>query len=256
MTLQSISGSNTEQVMAVLQEDTQPAPLPPSLAAFKDDPSLVDEPLPTLDSAGNVKLFGTKPPYDSELELAKQVLSGAPTNCTPLEVASYFWAVGNGSYGAELKPYVVAWPKRWNPIIVEFFKATGTKPEGDITPWCAALINYCLVRGAIGRTLPANSSAPSKSARAKSFLDWGQSTTTPKPGDIVVFDNYVSGGGHVAFFLEDQGESVLVLGGNQVFGEPSRQSICRKSYVKMPKDKNESVLKLLGYRTDPQLQQQ
>jgi hypothetical protein len=202
---QSKSGSNTEQVMAVLQEDTQPAPLPPSLAASKDDPSLVDEPLPTLEPAGNIELFGTMPPWDSELKLARQVLSGAPTNCTPLEVASYFWAVGDGSYGETLKPYVVAWPKRWNPVIVEFFKATRTKPEGDSTPWCAALINYCLVRGAIGRTLPMSSSAPTKNASAKSFLDWGQPTTMPRPGDIVVFDNYVSGGGHVAFFLADQG---------------------------------------------------
>lgn len=256
MTLQSKSGSNTEQAMTVLQEDTQPAPLPPSLAASKDDPSLVDGPLPTLDFAGNIEPFGTKPPYESESKLARQVLSGAPTNCTPLEVASYFWGVGDGRYGETLKPYVVAWPKRWNPVIVEFFRTTGTTPEGDSTPWCAALINYCLVRGAIGRTLPTNSSAPTKSARAKSFLDWGQPTTMPRPGDIVVFDNHVSGGGHVAFFLADQGDRVLVLGGNQQYGEPPRQSICKKSYVKMPKDKSEGVLKLLGYRTDPQLQQQ
>lgn len=241
------TADNVADVMAVESQDPNQITLPPSLSSFQDKPSLNNDPLPG-DPSGGVDALGVKVPLDEELQLAKQVLDGAPTNCTPLEVASYFWAVGEGHYGAELKPYVAAWPERWNPVIVEFFKSTHTRPEGDTTAWCAAFIGFCLLRGAIGRSSPVSPTAPTKSARARSYEDWGATTTAPQLGDLVVFQNLKSGGGHVAFFLADQGDKVLVLGGNQLNGEPARHSINKKSYTK-----NGAVLKVLGYRTDPQL---
>ena len=238
---------NVADVLATAQEDAQQVLLPPSLSAYRDQPALNNDPLPG-DSSGGADVYGVHAPLDDEVRLAKQVLDGAPTNCTPLEVASYYWAVGEGHYGEELWPYVAAWPVRWNPVIVEFFKSTHTPPSGDTTAWCAAFINYCLIRGATGRTFPSPPTKPTKSAGARSFEHWGQTATPPQPGDLVVFQNLKSGGGHVAFFLADQGDHVLVLGGNQLNGDPPRHSINKKSYTK-----NGTVLKVLGYRTDPQL---
>ncbi|WP_071547527.1 CHAP domain-containing protein [Pseudomonas aeruginosa] len=241
------NADNVAGVMAVESEDTDQITLPPSLSKFVDKPALNNDPLPGA-SSGGADVYGVKVPLDEETHHAKSVLDGAPTGCTALEVASYYWAVGEGVYGEELRPYVAAWPVRWNPVIVEFFKSTHTTPEGDETAWCAAFINYCLMRGAIERALPSPPTPPTKSARARSFETWGVPTPNPQPGDLVVFENLKSGGGHVAFFLADQGDRVLVLGGNQLNGDPARHSINKKSYTK-----SGPILKVLGYRTDPQL---
>ncbi|MBG4058085.1 CHAP domain-containing protein [Pseudomonas aeruginosa] len=238
-------------VMQDLQEDSGPTPLPPDLVG-SDQPSLNNDLLPDEVAAGsNVGALGTRSPTAEESAIGKQVLDGAPSACTPFEVASYFWAVGQGYFGEDRKPYASAWPSRWNPVIVEFFKATQTKPDGDTTSWCAAFVNYCLMRAANGRTLPTASAPPTNSARALSFKNWSKPTTSPEPGDIVVFDNITDGEGgkgHVAFFLADQGDHVLVLGGNQRDGTPPRSTICRKAYTK-----NGSILKVVSYRTDSQL---
>ncbi|AYC32803.1 CHAP domain-containing protein [Pseudomonas cavernae] len=238
-------------VMKDLQEDTGPAPLPADLAG-SDQPSLNNDPLPDdVEAGSDAGALGTRSPTAEESALGKLVLDGAPSACTPFEVASYIWAVGQGHFGEDRKAYASAWPSRWNPVIVEFFKATQTRPDGDTTAWCAAFVNYCLLQAAKGHTLPTGSAAPTKSARALSFKNWSQPTASPKPGDIVVFDNVTDGEGgkgHVAFYLADQGDRVLVLGGNQRDGTPARPAVCRKSYTK-----NGSILKVVGYRTDQQL---
>ncbi|EMX8451397.1 TPA: CHAP domain-containing protein [Pseudomonas aeruginosa] len=240
-----------ELVLQDLQEDSDSTPLPADLIG-SSEPSLNEEPLPGEDAKGSdIGALGTRAPTAEESAIGKLVLDGTPTACTPFEVASYFWAVGQGHFGEDRKPYASAWPSRWNPVIVEFFKATQTKPEGDTTSWCAAFVNYCITRGASGRTLPTDSSPPTKSARALSFKTWSKPAVAPQPGDIVVFDNITDGDGgkgHVAFFLADQGDRVLVLGGNQRDGTPPRSTICRKSYTK-----NGTILKVVSYRTNPQL---
>jgi uncharacterized protein (TIGR02594 family) len=239
-------------VMEDLLEDTGPVPLPADLIE-SDQPSLNNDLLPDdFEIGSDVGALGTRSPTAEEIALANLVMDGAPSGCTPFEVASYFWAVGQGHFGEDRKAYASAWPSRWNPVIVEFFKATQTKPAGDTTAWCAAFINYCLLQAAKGHTPPTGFAAPTKSASALSFKSWGQPTFSPKPGDIVVFDNITDGDGgkgHVAFYLVDQGDRVLVLGGNQRDGTPARSTVCRKSYTK-----NGSILKVLSYRTDPQLQ--
>lgn len=225
------------------KEDTQPPVIPSSLADFQDQPSL---------NQGVITGYlprGTEAATDDEELLAKKVLAGVPRNCTPIEVALYFLDVGRGKFGDDLKPYITAWPVRWNPVIVAFFSATKLQPSGDTTAWCAAFMNYCLMMASTGKAMHKNASPRTKSATALSFKDWGSSTDTPQPGDIVVFKNVKSpGNGHVGFFMADQDDKVLVLGGNQFEGTPIRHTINRKLLLK-----DGPILKLHSYRTESQL---
>lgn len=52
------------------------------------------------------------------------------------------------------------------------------------------------------------------SAWARSYLNYGEKITKPKYGAVVVFSRGTSSG-HVAFYLDETKDSVLVLGGNQ-----------------------------------------
>lgn len=229
---------------ALALADIAPPEIPHELNQFKSQPSLNEGVLTDYEPTG------TEKPTSAENMLGQEVLKSLPSNCTPIEIALYFLAVGQGKFGMDRIPYITAWPERWNPVIVEFFRATTLQPSGDTTAWCAAFMNYCLMMSAKGKQLPANSSKPTLSAAALSFRTWGKETTTASPGDIVVFKNVTSplGRGHVGFFLAEQGDSVLVLSGNQFEGKPVRHTINRK-WLK----KNGSVLKLHSYRTEEQL---
>lgn len=229
---------------ALAKEDKAVPEIPPELAQFKDVPSLNNE-----DSIDAENKFGTKPATTAEESRGKKLLDQAPTNCKPVDVALYFLSIGQGEHGTENIPYITAWPVRWNPVIVGFFKATNAKPSGDTTAWCAAFLNYCLMKASTNKTLPINSSERTKSAGSKSFRKWGKETKSPKPGDIVVFINKKDPTyGHVGFFLADMGDGVLVLGGNQFEGKPTRHTINRKVI-----SKKGSVLELHSYRTEEQL---
>jgi uncharacterized protein (TIGR02594 family) len=52
------------------------------------------------------------------------------------------------------------------------------------------------------------------SAWARSWLNWGVATDDPIPGTIVVFSRGQNAG-HVAFYLDEDGDRIQVLGGNQ-----------------------------------------
>ncbi|MGE8096623.1 CHAP domain-containing protein [Pseudomonas fluorescens] len=237
------SSASVPDWTALVQEDTQVPVIPDSLAVFKDQPSLNQGVLTDYTP------LGTQAATSTEEDLAKKVLDGVPKNCTPIEIALYFLEVGQGKFGDDRKPYVTAWPVRWNPVIVEFFKATNLQPSGDTTAWCAAFMNYCLMKASTGKVMPAGASPGTKSAAALQFKSWGKTTEKPLPGDIVVFRNIKSpGNGHVGFFLADQGDRVLVLGGNQFEGTPSRHTINRKALLK-----DGPVLHLHSYRTEAQL---
>src|SRR5579862_662582 len=231
---------------ALAVEDTTPPILPPDLQSYSDQPSLNG---PVTD----YQPFGTHPPTTEEQELARKVLSKVPTNCTPMDVALYFLDVGAGKFGPELRPYITAWPLDWNPVIVDFFKTTDTQPSGDTTSWCAAFVNFCLVKAAIGKTLPPGSEEPTRSAASSTFRYWSHQvkppTDTVRPGDLVVFRNKQSPGyGHVGFFLAENEARILVLGGNQFEGTPVRHTINRKWIAK-----DGPVLQFHSYRSDPQL---
>lgn len=228
---------------ALAKEDTEAPSIPDALKDFANQPSL-NGPIT------GYQPFGTSPATPEEETLAKKLLDQAPTNCSPIEVALYFLDVANGKYGKELRPYTTAWPVRWNPVIVGFFASTNTTPSGDTTAWCAAFVNYCLIRSGIGRKPISGAADPTYSAASASFRNWGAKVATKaQPGDIVVFKNNSNPNhGHVGFFVTEDADSVLVLGGNQFEGTPVRHAINRKRI-----GKHGSVLELHSYRTDPQL---
>ena len=68
----------------------------------------------------------------------------------------------------------------------------------------------------------------SKKLTARSWLSVGESTNTPKVGDVVVFwrESPKSWKGHVGFFIKETKNYVYVLGGNQ------RNMVCIKAYAK------------------------
>jgi hypothetical protein len=228
------------------------AALTPAFAQAAEEMALVSElpPLPA-DLAGKANLppasytetalVGTAPPSNAEIKTAYELLVQAPFGTTPVDVAQYFLSVGAGAYGQQYRSFVREWPERANPIIFHFFSSTLTKPEGDTTAWCAAFMNWCLVRARaksadeIGKS-PGYFSISGKpfpdenlkkystnNASSGSFRCWSE-ISPPNRGDITVFKNagtddltpVCRGQGHVAFFLGVPRDGwARVLGGNQ-----------------------------------------
>ncbi len=97
-----------------------------------------------------------------------------------------------------------------NPKIVEMFRVSGhPEVQDDETPWCAAFVGTCL------RLSGYRSSG---SLGARSYQKFGQDLKQqPRRGCIVVFwrGDPKAATGHVAFYDRDDGDQVLVLGGNQ-----------------------------------------
>jgi uncharacterized protein (TIGR02594 family) len=172
---------------------------------------------------------GTQVPMDTETTIAEKILERAPRS-SPFAVMHYLEGVRR--VNADHEAYNGGWGTRWNPVIVTFFEATGTKPEGDTTSWCAASLNWTLTRaGYRGGT---------GSASSGSFRDGPGRTHCPRRGDIVVFGRtdpqaYAKGLGHVGLFVAQCHDAVLVLGGNQTnrFGH---HSVCRKWLAKNGED--------------------
>ena len=92
----------------------------------------------------------------------------------------------------------------------------------DSTAWCAAFTNWCMLRAGLAGT---------GTSWARDWFDWGLMDDDPQPGSIVVWRRNAGPDGeglfgHVSFLLEDRGENLLVLGGNQT------QKVCRATYPK------------------------
>lgn len=117
--------------------------------------------------------------------------------------------------------------KKHNPEILMFFADAGFPGvKDDETAWCAAFANAILARSGLPGT---------NSLAARSFLNWGKATESPRRGDLVVFSRGKSSWqGHVAFYLGETKTHVIVIGGNQ------RNEVNVSTYSK------ETVL---GYRT-------
>jgi uncharacterized protein (TIGR02594 family) len=154
---------------------------------------------------------GIGPARNEEVTTAFRLLFKSPREVPPIQVAQYF--EGLREKNANGYPYNWEWPTPGpaNPLIVGFFSMTNTLPsEGDQTSWCAAFVNFCLAVS--GKKFTG-------SALSGSFRTYGNQTTDPKPGDIVVFKNAGARGeqgfGHVGFFVSRSDQSVEVLGGNQ-----------------------------------------
>ena len=138
-----------------------------------------------------------------------------------------------------------------HPRILEYLATCSDLEEGeaerDSTPWCSAFVNWCLAQAGIEGT---------DSGWARSWAEWGAPIDPPRLGAVAVWargrtspdEPIVTG--HVAFFVEDLGDGLLVLGGNQ------SDCVCLKAYPKRgyltdTVDKGAPVrelYELLGYR--------
>jgi uncharacterized protein (TIGR02594 family) len=114
-----------------------------------------------------------------------------------------------------------------HPRILEYLATCTDLEEGeaerDSTPWCSAFVNWCLAQSGIEGT---------DSGWARSWAEWGVPIDPPRLGAVAVWargrrsaeEPVVTG--HVSFFVEDLGDSLLVLGGNQ------SDSVSLKAYPK------------------------
>jgi len=112
---------------------------------------------------------------------------------------------------------------RHNSRVVEYHKSTLLKATDDETPWCSSFVCWCIEMAGGEST---------KNAWARSYLSWGRKLDSPITGCIAVFSRGDKSG-HVAFFVEDAGDYIKVLGGNQ------NNTVSISSYPKS---------RLLGYR--------
>ena len=213
-------------------------PLPKDLTNLAGTPPA---PYVAVDPVGTVR------PSDDEIRQAYDILVGSPFGpgkVAPIHVAQYLLNIANGVHGEEKRPFAREWPIRANPLIFQIFASTGTKPEGDTTAWCAAFVNWCILRShaktadeigkspggfsRTGRPFPAENlqNFSTNNASSGSFRCWAE-TASPQYGDIAVFKNpgtedltpVCRGSGHVAFVLEYPGPRgagwARLLGGNQ-----------------------------------------
>lgn len=96
-----------------------------------------------------------------------------------------------------------------NPRILEYFAKVGHEwVKEDETAWCAAFLGFCLEEAGLPSTRKLN---------ARSYLTYGQPTTKPEVGDIVVLWRNDRKGwqGHVGFYINEDENGIRILGGNQ-----------------------------------------
>lgn len=92
-----------------------------------------------------------------------------------------------------------------NPRIVEYHSKTSLEAKDDETSWCASFLTWCLENSGYKST---------KSAWARSYLNYGIPLDKPIPGCIVIYDRG-QGMGHVHFYLYSKGDNHYGCGGNQ-----------------------------------------
>lgn len=94
-----------------------------------------------------------------------------------------------------------------NPRIIEYHSVTSLKATDDEVPWCASFVCWVLEKCNMKST---------RSAAARSYLDFGNKIYKPKRGAIAVFARPPNpSSGHVAFYLYETDKQICVLGGNQ-----------------------------------------
>jgi uncharacterized protein (TIGR02594 family) len=96
-------------------------------------------------------------------------------------------------------------PVAATPVAMEFFQSVNDGTYGE--DWCAAFVNWCLAKKNIERT---------HSCGARYFLPWGK-VVMPTWGCITVLysGGHESTHKHVGFLVDQRGNEVLILGGNQ-----------------------------------------
>ncbi len=120
-----------------------------------------------------------------------------------------------------------------NSRVLEYLNATNNLGRSarskDETPWCSAFVNWCVAQAGIKGT---------KSALARSWLDWGTPISSPRRGCIVIFSrNKIFG--HVGFYISETQTHIKVLGGNQEDPQSHLYQVSERFYPKSA---------LLGFR--------
>ncbi|WP_248313436.1 TIGR02594 family protein [Bosea sp. F3-2] len=139
-----------------------------------------------------------------------------------MPMSSPWWLIANTLRGITEYKGTAAEPR-----ILEMFRLSGHgQVRSDEEAWCAAFVGACLVLSGY---------ASSRSLMARSYLKLGTKLDEPCEGCIVVLsrNGANSSYGHVGFFLREDDDQLLLLGGNQ------GDSVKVSSYPKS---------RLLGYR--------
>lgn len=168
-----------------------------------------------------VKELENKAPKHAEEASVKRTIEKATTSESHFELAKSFLGTHENS-------------KEGRQTLKNFFESSmGRKVDPAKTPWCAAFVNSVVRAQGVKGT---------GSLMAKSFLKWGEPTTTPKKGDIVVFSRGKDPRfGHVGFYAgTDSNGNIKVLGGNQ------GNKVSIKTYPKS---------RLVGARTAPKAEE-
>jgi uncharacterized protein (TIGR02594 family) len=96
---------------------------------------------------------------------------------------------------------------RHHPEIIRYHQRTSLRASADEVPWCSSFACDCMELAGFRST---------RSAAARSWLEWGQQLKAPVPGCVVVFKRGSNpASGHVGFFVKEADGMVHVLGGNQ-----------------------------------------
>jgi len=116
--------------------------------------------------------------------------------------------------------------KEHNPRIIEYHSQTTLKATEDEVPYCSSFVNWCFYKSGIKGT---------RSAAARSWLNWGRELKTPRVGCVVILwrGSPDSASGHAAFWVSEDDKTVSLLGANQ------NDSVCIAKYDKK---------RVLGYR--------
>ena len=96
-----------------------------------------------------------------------------------------------------------------NPRITEYHAGTSIAGYDDKASWCSSFVHWTLSGVGIAGT---------GSPLARSWLAWGEPLDAPRVGCVAVLwrDDPQSWKGHVGFYLRDDGDDVVLLGGNQL----------------------------------------
>jgi uncharacterized protein (TIGR02594 family) len=110
--------------------------------------------------------------------------------------------------------------------VVAMYAACG-HPEirNDEVAWCAAFVGWCLVQAGLPTSLPTHQNLLAASYLKYPGRKYSATHVVPR-GAIGVWPRS-QGSGHVNFILEDQGEYLLCLGGNQENGKGGGVTISR-----------------------------
>jgi uncharacterized protein (TIGR02594 family) len=101
-----------------------------------------------------------------------------------------------------------------NPRVVEYLETVGFKQ--DSIDWCSAFVSWCMKSADNERSNKEVVKKMRSPAGAQSWLVWGMQLTAPRFGAVTVLKNLSNPiYGHVAFYLGEYSDQILLLGGNQ-----------------------------------------